>query len=129
MTADKDCEVRGTRARRVEEGVREELASLLASEVKDPRAAGAIVTRVEMGSDLRTARVHVRVLEGGDDEGRRNEVVGALRRASGMLRREVSQRLGLRYAPELKFQYDDGADHVTNVERILAEIEAEKKPR
>jgi ribosome-binding factor A len=120
---------KGMRARRLEEGVRVEIASLIATEVKDPRAVGAIVTRVEMPGDLRSARVHVRLLEGGDDAARRREVVDTLRRASGMLRREVTQRLGLRYAPELRFQYDDGVDHVTNVERVLAEIEAERKPR
>jgi ribosome-binding factor A len=119
----------GTRALRVSEGVRKELASLLASEVKDPRAAGAIVTRVEMVSDLRSALVHVRLLEGGDDAERRRHLVGALRRASGMLRRDVTQRLKLRFAPELRFVYDDGVDHTTNVERILAEIDAEKRSR
>jgi ribosome-binding factor A len=120
---------KGLRVKRVEESVRVEIASLVADEVKDPRAAGAIVTRVEMGGDLRAARVHVRLLEGGDAAARRREVVDALRRASGMLRREVTQRLGLRFAPELKFFYDDGVDHVTNVERVLAEIEAERKGR
>src|SRR5258708_39153208 len=89
---DKGGPEKGMRARRVEEGVRVEIASLIGNEVKDPRAAGAIVTRVEMGSDLRVARVHVRLLEGGDDAARRREVVDALRRASGMLRREVTQR-------------------------------------
>ncbi len=126
-TVASDRSERGMRVRRVAESVREEIASLLSTEVKDPRAAGAIVTRVEMSADLRSARVSVRLLEGGDDEGRRREVVDALRRGSGMLRREVTQRLRLRFAPELKFQYDDGVDHVTNVERVLAEIEAERK--
>ena len=46
---------KGLRVRRVEESVRVEVASLVANEVKDPRAAGAIVTRVEMGADLRSA--------------------------------------------------------------------------
>jgi ribosome-binding factor A len=119
----------GTRALRVSEGVRKELAALLATEVKDPRAAGAVVTRVEMTSDLRSARVFVRVLEAGEDETRRRDVVNALRRASGMFRREISRRLGLRYAPEFKFAYDEGTDHTTNVERILAEIDAEKRGR
>jgi ribosome-binding factor A len=119
----------GTRALRVSEGVRKELAALLATEVKDPRAAGAVVTRVEMTSDLRSVRVFVRVLEAGEDETRRRDLVNALRRASGMLRREISRRLGLRYAPEFKFAYDEGTDHRTNVERILAEIEAEKRSR
>jgi len=119
----------GTRARRVGEGVREELAALLTSEIKDPHAAGAVVTRVEMGPDLRTAVVHVRALEAGEDPARRRELVGALRRAKGLLRREVTQRLGLRFAPELRFVYDDGLDHTTQVERLLAEIEAEKRSK
>jgi ribosome-binding factor A len=119
---------KGMRVKRVEGGVREEMASLLTSDLKDPRAAGAIVTRVEMTSDLRSARIHVRLLQGGDDAARRREVVDALRRASGMLRRELTQRLGLRFAPDLKFQYDDGVDATTNVERVLAEIAAERKP-
>jgi ribosome-binding factor A len=116
-----------TRVRRVEQSVREEVSSLIATELKDPRALGAVVTRVQMGGDLRTARVHVRLLEEVDDVTRRREVVEALRRASGMLRREVTQRLGLRYAPELRFEYDEGVDHLTSVERVLAEIAADRK--
>jgi ribosome-binding factor A len=118
---------KGLRVKRVEGGVREELSSLLSQDLKDPRAAGAIVTRVEMAPDLRGARVHVRLLQGGDNEARRREVVGALGRAAGMLRRELTHRLGLRYAPDLKFFYDEGMDAASNVERLLAEIASEKK--
>jgi ribosome-binding factor A len=118
-----------TRVRRVEKGLREELATMLAHEVKDPGAAGAVVTRVELTNDLRSAKVHVRVLEGGDDPARRLSVVAALGRATGMLRREVTQRLQLRSAPELRFVYDDGLDNTTRVEQLLAEIDAERKPR
>jgi ribosome-binding factor A len=118
----------GTRVRRVEQSLREEVSSLVANEVKDPRAAGAVVTRVQMGADLRVARVYVRLLDASDEANRRREVVEALRRASGMLRREVTQRLGLRYAPEIRFEYDEGTDHLTSVERVLAEIAAERKP-
>jgi ribosome-binding factor A len=115
-----------TRVRRVAEAVREELASLLANEVKDPGALGAVVTRVEMSNDLHNARIHVRSLEGNDDEGGRRELTEALDRASGMLRRELTQRLGLRYAPSLRFLYDSGQDNVARVEQLLAEIEAER---
>ena len=118
-----------TRVRRVEKGMREELASLLADTVKDPGAAGAIVTRVEVTKDLRTAKVFVRLLDGGDDLERRRKVLAALGRASGMLRREVGQQLSLRHAPELRFAYDEGLDHTTRVEELLAEIASEKKPR
>jgi ribosome-binding factor A len=119
----------GTRARRVGESVREEIATLLANDVKDPRVAGAVVTRVEMAGDLRSARVHVCLLQAGDKVAKRRALIGALRRASGLIRREVTRRLGLRFAPELRFSYDDGADHLTAVERLLAEIAAERPSR
>jgi ribosome-binding factor A len=129
VAADSFSPTNRTRARRVGEALREELATLLSAEVKDPRAAGAIVTRVEMSSDLRNAKVHVRLLEGGDDPARRDAFVGALGGASGMLRREVTRRLGLRYAPELRFLYDEGQDDTMRIEELLAEIEAERNRR
>jgi ribosome-binding factor A len=119
----------GTRARRVGEALHEQLASLLVDEVKDPGAEGAIVMRVEMSNDLRLARVSVRLLEGGGDAARRRVLVDALGRASGMLRRELTQRLGLRFAPELRFSYDDGLDNRARIEKLLQEIEAERRSR
>lgn len=116
-----------TRVRRVGEGVREELAALLAGDVKDPGAVGAIVTRVEMTNDLRNAHVFVRLLEGGDHPDNRKRLLDALGRARGMLRREVTHRLSLRHAPELRFSYDEGLDHTVRVEQLLAEIEAERR--
>jgi ribosome-binding factor A len=120
---------RGMRVRRVAEGVREELATLIADEVRDPGAAGAVVTRVEMAADLKSARVYLRLLEGGDDPQRRARLTEALGRASGMLRREVTHRLGLRFAPQLRFLYDEGLDRTMRVEELLAEIEAEKRSK
>lgn len=116
-----------TRALRIAQGVREELASLLADEVRDPGADGAVVTGVVMAGDLRSARVNVRLLEGGDDPARRKRLLASLARAAGMLRREVGQRLSLRFAPELRFFYDDGGDNASRVEELLAEIEADRR--
>lgn len=116
----------GTRARRVGEAIREEIALLLSADVKDPGVAGAVVTRVEMASDLHCAHAMVRLLEGGADMKRRAALIKALGRASGMMRRVLTQRLGLRFAPELRFSYDDGLDNTTRVEEILAEIDADR---
>jgi ribosome-binding factor A len=46
-----------------------------------------------------------------------------------MLRREVTQRLGLRHAPELRFLYDEGLDRTSEIEKILDEIAAERRTR
>jgi ribosome-binding factor A len=80
-----------------------------------------------MTGDLRSARVVVRLLAGGEDVRRRSVLVAALRRASGLMRREIGQRLGLRHAPELRFVYDDGSDNLNEVERLLDEIAVEKR--
>jgi ribosome-binding factor A len=82
-----------------------------------------------MAKDLRSARIRVRLLEGGDDPARRRALLEALGRAAGMLRREVTQRLGLRSAPLLRFVYDEGPEDATRVEQLLAEIQAERGRR
>jgi|SRR5579859_4631513 len=120
---------KSTRVRRVSEAVKVELATLLARAVKDPRAAGVIVSRVEMAGDLKSARVYVRLLEGGADEERRATALAALGHAAGLFRREVTRRLGLRHAPVFRFEYDAGVEHSTRIESLLAEIEAERRSR
>jgi ribosome-binding factor A len=110
------------RSSRVAERIREELAWMLTREVRDPGASGAIVSRVEMTDDLKTARVYIRTLEGKGA----TETLAALKRANPMLRRQVTTRVGLRFAPELRFFYDDQLDTVTRIEELLEEVKREK---
>jgi ribosome-binding factor A len=117
------------RADRVSERLRQELAWLVAREVRDPRVAKVVVARVEMPDDLRSARVFVRLLEGGDDPARRKEALAGLSRAAGMLRRLSSGRMGLRYAPELKFVYDEAQEKVDRIEQLLEEVKREQGGR
>lgn len=114
------------RSTRVAERLREELAWILTRELRDPRAVGAIVTRVEMSDDLKNARVYVRRLEGGEGEVL-DAMLEGLKRASVMLRREASKRVGLRYAPELRFYFDEGQDARTRIEELLEEVKREKR--
>jgi ribosome-binding factor A len=53
-------------------------------------------------------------------------MLAGLRAAAGVLRREVGQALGLRYAPELRFVYDEGLDASLRIESLLAEIASER---
>jgi ribosome-binding factor A len=110
------------RASRVGERIREELAGLIVREVRDPGAAGAIVSRVEVADDLRIAKVYVRTLEGRGEE----EVLAALKRAASMLRQRVTKSVGLRFAPELRFFYDDQQDKVNRIEQLLDEVKRGK---
>ena len=115
------------RSVRLSARVAKEIAWALGREVRDPRVVDVTVTRVEMPDDLRDARVYVRLLTGGDDEAKRKEALFGLGRASGMLRKVVSTRLGLRMTPELHFFYDEGVDDMTRIEVLLEEVKRDER--
>jgi len=75
------------------------------------------VTEVRMSPDLRQARVYVKPLLGGDEEA----VLKALRQNTAFLQREVAQRLGLKFAPRLKFTADESFDEAGRIERLLSD--------
>src|SRR5262245_44474388 len=115
------------RAVRVAARVQEELAELIAHEARDPRLSGVVVSRVEMPDDLRSARVYIRLLEGGD--ARKKEALTGLGRASGMLRRELTARVGLKFAPDLRFYYDEAQEKLQRIEELLEEVRREDKAK
>ena len=110
---------RGDRPARVGERIREELSLLLLRKVNDPGVASVTVTEVSVTNDLRIAHVNYSALVA---KGERPAVAKALRRSSGFLRRELGHSLGLRYAPELQFHYDDSFDRGARIDAILREI-------
>src|SRR5699024_1492513 len=61
------------------------------------------ITEVRMSPDLRQARVYAKPLLGGDEDA----VIKALRTNTAYLQREVARRLGLKFAPKLKFTSDE----------------------
>jgi ribosome-binding factor A len=111
------------RTERLGEEIREEVARMISSELKDPRIGFVTVTRVNLGPDLRQARIFVGVL--GTEKQRQASLVG-LKQASGFMRRALGQRLRLRHTPELLFQYDEGLDASDRVARLLSEINQPK---
>ena len=110
---------RGDRPARVGERIREELSLLLLRKVNDPGLAPVTVTEVSVTKDLRIAHVNYSALVAKEE---RPAVAKALRRSSGFLRRELGHLLGLRYAPELQFHYDDSFDRGARIDAILRGI-------
>jgi len=115
----------GRRPERLAEEIREEVARMVATELKDPRLGFVTVIWVELAHDLRYARVHVGVL--GDEREREKSLV-ALRSASGFVRRELGRRLRIHHTPEIDFRYDKGLEATDRVARLLQEEAAREKP-
>jgi ribosome-binding factor A len=109
---------------RVAERVREELSRLLARKVRDPRAEGVIVSRVEMTDDLGLARVYFRLLE--PSEAKIQDAKKGLEKAKGLLRAELTKTVKLRTAPDLRFFYDEGVDAQTRIEQLFEEVKRER---
>ena len=108
------------RADRVAEAIREEIATFLNSEVKDPRVTGMVtVTGVEVTRDLRHAKVFVSVL--GTDTDRASTFEG-LASVAGHLRAHVGRALRLRLAPEITFRPDESIARASRIESLLAQI-------
>ncbi|WP_379552006.1 30S ribosome-binding factor RbfA [Qipengyuania sp. DGS5-3] len=111
-------EQQSVRVLKVGERVRHILSELLArQEIHDDvvSAANIAVTEVRMSPDLRNATAYVKPLLGNEED----EVVTALRQNTAYLQREVAKRLGLKFAPKLKFRADESFDEAERIEKLL----------
>lgn len=111
-------EQQSVRVLKVGERVRHILSELLArGEVHDDvvSAAHISVTEVRMTPDLRHATAYVKPLLGAGED----DIVHALRQNTAFLQREVAQRLGLKFAPRLKFRKDESFAEADRIEALL----------
>jgi ribosome-binding factor A len=108
------------RTDRVGQNMLELLASMLLVDVKDPRVAQVQIMAVDVTSDLRYAKVFYILLDKREPD---PEAQDGLQRAAGFLRRELGDRLTMRYVPELKFEYDQSVERGRRIEDLLKTIE------
>ena len=108
----------GRRPERVAEAVLRELSEMLVRDLRDPRLRGITLTEVKMDDDLRHGRVYFSHFEG---SGRAAAAVAGFRSANGFIRREIGKSLGLRYTPELDFEFDPGPERAARIDALLKE--------
>jgi ribosome-binding factor A len=104
---------------RVGEVIRRALSEILSrGDVHDPDLARVSVTvaEVRVAPDLRQATAYVMPLGGVNTE----EVVRALMRNRVELRRLVTDRIGLRFSPDLVFRADTRFDQMDRTREILS---------
>lgn len=108
---------------RINEEIQKELSSVIRN-LKDPRVQDTMisVTRVEATPDLRWAKVYVSFLQ----EEKAKDVLKGLKSASGYLRRELGQRLQLRYTPELQWEQDDSIVYGAKMLKLINSLEVSK---
>ena len=113
------------RTERVDELLRQEIGSIVARDVADPRIGFATITSVETTPDLRHAKVWVSVI-GQPPE--RDATMAALRRAMPFVRHELGTRLRIKRIPDLHIHLDDTAERGTRLLQLLSELESGATP-
>ncbi len=111
-----------SRATRVADQVRMEVADILSKKIKDPRVQFLTVTDVKMTADLKIARIYVSTLK---PELYEKQTALGLKSAVGFIRTEVGRRLNLRYTPEITFFQDTSAEYAHRIETILDSLPRE----
>ena len=104
------------RMRRVNEALREVIASAIAGDLEDPRIGFVTVTSVETSPDLRSARVFVTVR---GDEKERERTLAALASSHGILQGAINREMRLKRTPTLSFRYDETPERGLRLSRLL----------
>jgi ribosome-binding factor A len=107
---------------RVNNLLRDEIASIIQRDLEDPDIGFVTITGVQVSADLRAAKVFVSVL--GDATAKRDSM-HALSRGRFFIRGLLQDRLDLRRTPQLIFQLDETAEKAEQLSRVLREIAEE----
>lgn len=112
------------RSDRAAEAIRAAVATVITTEVQDPRLNLVTVTSCEVSRDLQNAKIFYTVL--GDAAARQNAEAG-FERAAPFLRRRVGEEVPLRTVPEIIFRYDRSMENAMRIDEILANLPDLKK--
>jgi ribosome-binding factor A len=116
------------RIERINHLLRQEIADILAHEVKDETLSTALISIIDVDTspDLRMAKVYFSVY--GDEE-----VIQAARerltRAAGFLHRNLKERVELRHTPRLEFILDRSLARGDRIMQLMRSIEEEREHR
>ena len=105
--------------RKLNEQAREIIASLLITEVSDPRLSLVTVTGTEVSPDRSVMSVYVST-----DPDRYDEVLAGLESAKGRIRTLLGRAITWRVTPELRFFIDKSVDSGARINDALRDVPA-----
>jgi ribosome-binding factor A len=109
---------------RIEQTIRQAVASLLLLKVKDPRVTDVSILRVDVSRDYSVAKIYFNLIGGSEPE-RVAEAEKGLLSSRGYMRMHIKKLLKLRTIPELVFKFDSTLDRAMHLEEIIESIRAE----
>lgn len=107
------------RAARVASVLQAEVVRLLQVEVQDPRLTSVSITGVTVNDDLSVARIRYLPLGGRGD---RAAMQAGLNELAPRIRGPVGRALGIRHAPELRFELDRNIEYAAHMAEVFKSL-------
>lgn len=115
------------RLKRISEEIKKIVSDLLREGLKDPRiSALTSITDVEVTKDLRYAKIYVSIL---GNESEREATLEGLKNATSFIRREIGNKLKIRYTPEPIFYLDKSIERGVYISQLLNKIKQEEESK
>lgn len=111
------------RTDRIGDHLQRELATLIRTEVKDPRLGMVTIQEVRVSRDLSWADVYFTLL-GVEETAESLESQDILNNAAGFLRTCIAKDLNTRTTPRLRFHYDHLPEEASRMEMLIREARA-----
>lgn len=111
------------RTDRIGDHLQRELATLIRTEVKDPRLGMVTIQEVRVSHDLSWADVYFTLL-GVEETAESLASQDILNNAAGFLRTCIAKDLNTRTTPRLRFHYDHLPEEASRMEMLIREARA-----
>lgn len=112
------------RVEKVQEFIKQEVSNIILQELKDPRIGFVTVTRVEVSSDLRYAKIYLSLM--GSEE-QKTATWEGLQHSLGYIRSEIGKRIRLRFTPELSLHRDESLLYSARINELLQKVKREEE--
>jgi len=107
--------------------LKEVITEVIRKDVKNPQVCElSTITRVDISRDLHHAKVYVSII--GTDE-QKILTLEALESAAGFIAVKSSKKVVMHHFPELTFRLDNSVDKHIKIQKLLAEIQEERRSR
>ncbi len=105
------------RQKRVEEGLKREISSIILKELREEALGFVTVTKVKCTPDLKEAKVYVSIYE--EDPRQKQVKFNRIKKNASQIRGLLGSRIHLKYVPFLHFHLDESLDYVDHIEELI----------
>jgi ribosome-binding factor A len=109
------------RSEQLEKYLKREINKVIYREINDPRIKFITITKIQVSSDLKYAKIFVSTFND-NDEDRQKLALEGLEHATKFIRGEIGKDLKLRFIPEIIFKIDKDIEYQYKLQKIISEI-------